>query len=269
MPVRFGPSSSFAAVAPRYDATRRIPEVHLLACYDRLIAAGLFPERGRICDAGCGTGQISLPLAGCGYRVVGYDLAAEMVLRARAKVRPGWDALYAVADVRALPERDAACDAVVVSKLFMHIADWQAAALELIRVARLGAPIVHLRDRGAYGTEIRRHFTGRLRAAGFDRLFLGPDPGSNAALVALMTAQGWPLVPLATDDIGWRFETTAAETLRGLRERIFAEFWYVPEAAYATALAETEAWAAAEPGGLARTETMTPYLAVDLFRAAG
>ncbi|XYD09365.1 class I SAM-dependent methyltransferase [Methylobacterium sp. NMS12] len=269
MPARFGPTSSFAAVAPRYDATRRIPEAHLHACYDRLIAAGLFPARGRICDAGCGTGQISLPLAGRGYAVAGYDIAVEMVQRARAKLPAGLDALYAVADVRALPEADRACDAVVVSKLFMHIADWQAAVLELVRVARPGAPIAHLRDRGAYGTAVRRHFTARLRAAGFARLFLGPDPGSSAELVAFLAGRGWSPVPVATADLTWRFDTSAAETLRGLRERIFAEFWYVPEAAYAAALAETEAWAAAEPGGLDRAETMTARLAVDLFRAGG
>ena len=269
MPMRFGPTSSFAAVAPRYDATRHIPEAILHACYDRLIAAGLFPESGRICDAGCGTGQISLPLAGRGLAVAGYDIAVEMAARARAKVRPGWNALYAVADVRALPEADSACDAVVVSKLFMHIADWQAAARELIRVARPGAPIVHLRDRGAMGTAIRRYFTVRLRAAGHTKLFLGPDPASNADLVAFMADRGWSLVPVATADLRWRFEATAADTLRGLRERIFAEFWYVPESDYAAALTETEAWAAAEPGGLDRIKTMTPHLAVDLFRAGG
>lgn len=269
MPTRFGPTSSFASVAPRYDATRHIPEATLHACYDRLVAAGLFPEAGRICDAGCGTGQISLPLAGRGYTVAGYDLAEEMVRRARAKVRPGWNALYAMADVRALPEADATCDAVVVSKLFMHIADWQAALCELIRVARPGAPIVHLRDRGALGTAIRRHFTARLRAAGHTKLFLGPDPASNADLVAFMDDRGWSLVPVATPDLRWRFETAVADTLRGLHARLFAEFWYVPEADYAAALAETEAWAAAEPGGIDRIETMSPHLAVDLFRAGG
>ncbi|SFM54439.1 class I SAM-dependent methyltransferase [Methylobacterium pseudosasicola] len=269
MPTRFGPASSFSSVAPHYDATRHIPAASLRACYDRLVAAGLFPERGRICDAGCGTGQISLPLAERGYAVAGYDIASEMVSLAQAKCQPGWDARYAVADVRALPEASAVFDAVVVSKLFMHIADWQLACRELIRVARPGAPLVHIRDRAAYGNAVRRHFTDRIRAAGIDTLFLGPDPGSSAELVAFMAAQGWTRIQVAMSDIGWRFETSAGDTLRGLRERIFAEFWYVPDAVYADALADTEAWAAAEPGGLDRTETMTPYLAVEVFRAEG
>jgi SAM-dependent methyltransferase len=269
MPTRFGLASSFSTVAPHYDATRHIPAASLHACYDRLIAAGLFPGHGRICDAGCGTGQISLPLAERGYVVAGYDIAAEMVRLAQAKCRSGWQASYAVADVRALPEADAAFDAIVVSKLFMHIADWELACRELIRVARPGAPLVHIRDRDAYGQAVRRHFTNRIRAAGIDTLFLGPDPGSSAELVAFMAAQGWTRIPVAMSDIAWRFETSAGDTLRGLRERIFAEFWYVPEAVYAQALADTEAWAEAEPGGLDRTEIMTPYLAVEVFRPEG
>lgn len=269
MSQTLGPTSDFSPVASRYDATRHIPEDRLLTCYDRLIAQGLFPAGGTVLDAGCGTGQISLPLAKRGYAVRGFDIAAEMVALARSKCPADSSARYETADVRALPVADDAVDAVVVSKLFMHIADWQAACDELIRVARPGAPIVHIRDRGAFGNCVRRHFTDRVRAAGHARLFLGPEPHADGAVASYLTAQGCTATALDMKDIGWRFSVTAAETIRGLRERIFAEFWYLPEPVYAEALAGTLAWAEAQPGGMDHAETMAPWLAVEVFRTPG
>ncbi len=268
MSRHLGPTSDFSPVAARYDATRHIPPDSLLACYDRLIAHGLFPAGGHILDAGCGTGQISLPLAARGYAVRGFDIAAEMVALARAKCPPGGSARYAVADVRALPVAAGTFDAVVVSKLFMHIADWRAACRELIRAARPGAPIVHIRDRDAYGNRVRRHFTARVRAAGHARLFLGPDP-RDTAVAEFLAARGCRATALDMKDIGWRFDVTAGETLRGLRERIFAEFWYLPETVYAGAMAETVSWVEAQPGGMDRAETMTPWLSVEVFQTPG
>jgi SAM-dependent methyltransferase len=52
----------------------------------RLLDAGWFgPAGAAILDAGCGTGEHALLLAGHGYRVVGVDLAAEAIGRATAK----------------------------------------------------------------------------------------------------------------------------------------------------------------------------------------
>lgn len=52
----------------------------------RLLDEGAFgPPGTAILDAGCGTGEHSLLLAGRGHRVVGVDLAAEAVVRAAAK----------------------------------------------------------------------------------------------------------------------------------------------------------------------------------------
>ena len=101
-----GLTSDFSAIASRYDATRDLPRHQLSACYDRLVECGLFPVQGSILDAGCGTGQISLALAERGYDVLGLDISDTMVGLARAKVRPGWRARYAVGDVRAIPGGD-------------------------------------------------------------------------------------------------------------------------------------------------------------------
>ena len=68
----------------------------------RLAEAGLIP--GSVLDAGCGTGETALYLAGRGHAVVGIDFAAPAIARAREKaaargIGPGavtfleWDAL--------------------------------------------------------------------------------------------------------------------------------------------------------------------------------
>jgi SAM-dependent methyltransferase len=69
-------------------------------------------------DAGCGTGQVSLPLAARGYDVRGIDISKEMTMLAQAKVRSTWKADYSVADVRSIPAEENSFDAAVVSKLF-------------------------------------------------------------------------------------------------------------------------------------------------------
>ena len=265
MPQNFGPASDFSPVASRYEATRHIPADRLHACYDRLVGHRLFPAGGTVLDAGCGTGQISLPLATRGYTVRGFDISAEMVALARAKCPLDESARYDVADIRALPVEARTFSAIVVSKLFMHIADWQAACRELIRVARPGAPIVHIRDRDAFGNRVRRDFTARVRAAGHARLFLGPPPQDDA-VADFLVAQGCAATALEMRDIGWRFDVTAGETIRGFRERILAEYWYLPEAVYAQALADTAAWVEMQPGGMEAVETMSPWLSVEVFR---
>jgi predicted TPR repeat methyltransferase len=51
----------------------------------RLIQAAEFPSGGRILDAGCGPGLVAEALLQAGFRVVGIDLSAEMIARARKR----------------------------------------------------------------------------------------------------------------------------------------------------------------------------------------
>ncbi len=54
----------------------------------RLIQAANFPAGGCILDAGCGPGLVAEALLQAGYRVVGVDLSAEMIVRARQRCAP-------------------------------------------------------------------------------------------------------------------------------------------------------------------------------------
>jgi SAM-dependent methyltransferase len=269
MSQHLGPTTDYTPVAARYDATRHIPAEHLAAAYRRLVAAGLLAPAGVVIDAGCGTGQVGLPLVtpslAAGRRTLrGYDVSHAMVALARAKLRPGMDAAYAVADARALPEREGAADAVVVSKLLQHVGDWQRAVLELLRVLRPGGVLVHFRDRGFFGNPVRRHITTLADAAGFRTRFRGL--ADMDALAPFLAGLGCEPVPFDTADLTWEATSTYAEVLANLREGLHAEFWSIPPADFARLLDATAQWVAAQPQGAATPIRMTPHLVTDVFR---
>jgi ubiquinone/menaquinone biosynthesis C-methylase UbiE len=259
-----GASTSFASVATRYDETRDIPEAQLAACYDRLRRSEMLPLRGRILDAGCGTGQISLPLAKLGYEIRGYDLSPEMAALAQAKCPAELRAIYRAGDVRVLPEEDASVDSVVVSKLLMHVQDWQVACGELLRVLRPGGCVINIAERGAFGNSVRVHFAGCADALGLKNRFLGVTDRNE--LAAFMRGQGCIEHGAELGDLAWTKRIVYDEVLRQFEERHFAEFWYLPLDAYARILNETAAWVDAQPDGRSTVETMRPYLSADIFR---
>jgi 2-polyprenyl-3-methyl-5-hydroxy-6-metoxy-1,4-benzoquinol methylase len=55
------------------------------AAWTYLLKTSLPPTKTEILDIGCGTGSLSLVLAGLGYTVTGIDLSSEMIARAQAK----------------------------------------------------------------------------------------------------------------------------------------------------------------------------------------
>lgn len=261
-----GATSNFSQIAFRYDATREVPETQMNACYERLVSRGVLPTKGLILDAGCGTGQISLVLAQMGYEVQGYDVSPEMVAIAQSKSRPAWRARYAVADVRSLPENDHAFDAIIVSKLFQHVQDWKEACLELLRVLRPGACLVELNDRGAFGNSVRKHFASRADALGYTERYVGLDPHERAPLAVFLIAHGCERIAIDLTDLKWNKSIAYGDALRELRERLFAEFWYLPVDAYQQILDDTSRWVDEQPEGRNKLQLMTPFLSAEVFR---
>jgi SAM-dependent methyltransferase len=72
----------------------------------RLVRALLGPATGtRVLDVPCGDGRLALRLAAAGHEVIGVDLAAAELERARrAAARAAVDARFVVGDLRALPD---------------------------------------------------------------------------------------------------------------------------------------------------------------------
>ena len=263
-----GRISNFSGIAHRYDATRHVPDGVLTRCYDLLQDRGALPIAGLVLDAGCGTGQMSLPIAARGLSIVGIDVADSMLALARAKVDASWQARYETGDVRAIAYPDGAFEGAVFSKLLMHVEDWQTACRELLRVTRPGACIVQIQDRGAFANAVRREFSRRADAAGFMNRFPGPPPAS-AEIPALMRSLGCAVSILTPDHLRWDAAITPRQALDGFRQRIFAEFWSLPAAAYDGILRDVAAWSLRQPGGLDAPELLRPFLQVEVYRKDG
>lgn len=262
--TRYGPTSDFSPIASRYDLTRDIPQPFLKTCYERLVRQGLLPACGVVLDAGCGTGQISLTLAEMGFVVCGIDLSFDMLLIARAKRRTDGQAHYVVADVRSLPLRDNCFDAVVVSKLFQHVHDWQRACRELLRALRPGGCIFNLNERGAFGNSVRQYFAGRADALGFTDRY--PGLRDRSELANFLLAAGCARLSVDVTDLKWEKRIAYGEALRHLQDRLHAEFWYLPREVYDELLADTSRWIDQQRQGRETIECLLPYLVADIFQ---
>ena len=102
------------------------------------LAPHLLPGQA-VLDVGCGPGTVTVDLARrvAPGRVVGVDLAPEVVARAEhdARAAGALDVEFAVADLFALPFADASFDVVHAHQVLQHVHDPVAALAEMRRVA--------------------------------------------------------------------------------------------------------------------------------------
>jgi SAM-dependent methyltransferase len=130
----------------------------------RLVEAGAFGDRRTaVLDAGCGTGEHALLLAGRGHLVTGVDAAAEAIRRARAKAaerEPGAQPTFLVHDALDLAAPGWTFDAALDVGLFHTFsdADRPRYAASLAAAVRPGAPafILCWSDRNPFGFGPRR-----------------------------------------------------------------------------------------------------------------
>jgi SAM-dependent methyltransferase len=141
------------------------------AAVRRLLDAGWFgPPDTAILDAGCGTGEHALLLAGHGHRVVGVDLAAEAIRRAAAKAEArGVAADFLVRDALDLVGLGQAFDVALDVGLFHTLADEDRPryVASLAAAVRPGgrAAILCWSDRNPFGVGPRRITRRELRSA--------------------------------------------------------------------------------------------------------
>lgn len=258
-------TSDFSRIALRYDATRNVPGDVLDICYDRLIDGGFLAVGEPTLDVGCGTGQMSIPLAARGMAIHGIDVSSEMIEIARSKVQPGWRATFSTGDARDLPADNGSFGGAVVSKLFQHIQDWQKACQEIIRVVRPGGHIIHINERGAFGNAVRRHFAARANELGFARRYLGLDPHTRTGLTEFLVSRGCRPISIDTSGLHWETSISYREAMDQIEEGLFAEFWYLPNDIHRRIVADTAAWINEQPDGSNTVERLTPRLAVEVF----
>ena len=122
--------------APPWDIGRPQPAFAALASAGRLV--------GDLLDVGCGTGEHALMAAAGGANVLGVDLAATAIERARAKATErGLSARFEVGDVLTMPLPRAAFDSVLDSGCFHSFEDAERSQYVdvLRRVTRLGGVV--------------------------------------------------------------------------------------------------------------------------------
>ncbi len=141
------------------------------------VLVGGLPPGARVLDAGCGPGRDCGWLAELGFRPVGVDASAGMLVEARRRAPgPG----YVRGDLRRLPAATSSVDAVWMCASLLHLprADAPAALGEARRVSRTGArPYVGVQEgRGEERRPDGRSFTywslpelaAVVQAAGYD-----------------------------------------------------------------------------------------------------
>ena len=100
------------------------------------------PPGAHMLDVACGAGQIAIPAARAGVRVIGVDIASNLVAKARARAAAsGVNVTFDEGDAEMLPYGDASFDIVVslIGAMFAPRPDLVAA--ELLRVCRPGGRI--------------------------------------------------------------------------------------------------------------------------------
>jgi ubiquinone/menaquinone biosynthesis C-methylase UbiE len=105
--------------------------------HDRIVEALAVESGDRILDVACGTGGVALRAARAGADVVGLDISADQLAKARrAAEAEGLRIRFDEGDCQELPYPDAAFDAVVSSFGAVFAPDHERVASELARVCR-------------------------------------------------------------------------------------------------------------------------------------
>ncbi len=125
-------------MAGDYDRFSRYMEQDARAFYEQLnICPG-----SQMLDVACGSGQLALWAARDGVTVTGVDIAANSILRAKARAQAeGLQARFWEADAEALPFDDATFDVVVSLIGAMFAPQPDLVARELLRVCAPGGTI--------------------------------------------------------------------------------------------------------------------------------
>ena len=210
----------------------------------------------RVLEVGVGTGRIARPLAALGVRVIGVDLARQMLAQLRASLLAGQPAPgLAQGDVYRLPIAAGVCDAVVSVHVFQLLADWPAAAAEVRRVLRPGGVFLN-------GYEWRPPDSPGARLMARWRLILAAADGP--ALAGAAREFGDLRAELAQSGAAyaertvahWSTTRTLARHLETIEHRTWPLSGGAAGAPLAECLAQLRTWAGIEFGALDQPHTV-------------
>ena len=120
----------------------RIARETVVGTGEVLVEACAIEPGQRVLDVAAGAGNVALPAARAGARVVASDITTELLAAGRARAASeGLELDWVEADAQRLPFGDALFDVVVSSFGAMFAPDHVATARELLRVCRPGGTI--------------------------------------------------------------------------------------------------------------------------------
>lgn len=163
----------------------------------------------QLLDVGCGPGNLTVDLARrvAPGRVVGCDLAADIVDQAAETYRDVVNVTFEVADLYRLPYADATFDVVHAHQVIQHVAHPVAALEEMARVTRTGGVIaVREADYGSFAWHPGDHHLDRwLEIYGAVTRSNRGEPNAGRFLKAWARAAG--LEDLTVTVTAWSFTT--------------------------------------------------------------
>lgn len=123
--------------APRYEARREFGYHKLIDDLEAELVADVVPSCGSVLEVGCGTGLVLDRIRQRAATIVGLDISAGMLSRARGRG-------FAVTrgDACALPFEASSFDVVCSFKVLAHVPAIEAALEEMTRVLRPGGHLV-------------------------------------------------------------------------------------------------------------------------------
>ncbi|MBV8677316.1 MAG: methyltransferase domain-containing protein [Planctomycetaceae bacterium] len=189
----------------------------------RLVRAADLPAGSRILDAGCGPGLVSEALLAAGHRVVGVDLSAEMIARARKRCAAYGDRAHFEQTSLHDPELAGPFDAAISRYVLHHVTDPLAFVARQLELLRPGGVVVlsdHTSDPDPDGAA-RHEAIERARDRTHTRNL---TPG---ALVDLLARAGSVEIRLIEEEFTLDFDEwfdrgTPAASKASVRERILS-----------------------------------------------
>jgi SAM-dependent methyltransferase len=125
------------------------------AAWAELLRRLLPPPPAAVADLGCGTGSLSVLLAGAGYAVEGLDFSARMVDAARAKARAaGVAARFRQGDAAAPPYAPGSAGVVLSRHVLWALPDPAAALARWVALLAPGGRLVLIEGRWSTGAGI-------------------------------------------------------------------------------------------------------------------
>ncbi|MEP6743779.1 MAG: bifunctional demethylmenaquinone methyltransferase/2-methoxy-6-polyprenyl-1,4-benzoquinol methylase UbiE [bacterium] len=140
----------FAAIANRYDLLNHLLSGNIDRRWRRIVVRqlgeGLPVDKARVLDVACGTGDLSLALAGgTQAQVVGLDFCRPMLDIAAAKSSErGVLIPFVEGDALQLPFRDQSFDGVSIAFGLRNLASFEGGLRELLRILRPGGTVAVL-----------------------------------------------------------------------------------------------------------------------------